>query len=445
VKRSTRADQSVVAVAAAGLLAWIATGSILPAAPPAGDHTAAVPQQEAELLALYGMDAKRLAEFNDGRPLAEDELDPLLRMLVAVRRFSLSDLKQWRRPGLPNAADVKDTGPARGRIYRFEGRVKRVELKRLPADLADRFQLERYYRCQFEAADKRPLIVYALHVPRAWKPGKSLDQRAAVSGFLIKRTAKTDAVASARPAFVAQRVEFYPPDLLGHLGMDVGLLDDVEDHKPIEAAERTCFYSLLAAVQRSQPGALLRQAPRHEAIAPLFNQPAEQRGHLVGLTGTAIRAIPIAVEDREMLDVFGVDHYYEVEVVNPDSQGNALVFCVLELPPGMPSGERIATDVRAAGFYFKSWAYHPHLPDNQGLPPGEVKLRLAPLLIGRELALAVKPATSNWLANSISVGLLFGAILGMTLLAWWFRREDRRFRRSTPAGGEQPISLPPVE
>ncbi|HWC89746.1 MAG TPA: hypothetical protein VG433_08825, partial [Pirellulales bacterium] len=306
-------------------------------------------------------------------------------------------------------------------------------------------QLDHYYRCQLEGANRRPLVVYALAVPKAWKPDTDLDQPAAASGFLLKRTAKAEPAADATPAFAAQRVEFYPPDLLGQLGMDVGLLDDVVDRKPIEAGDRVCFYSLLAAAKRSQPGALLRQAGGHDPIVPLFNQPAEQRGRLIGITGTAIRAIPIAVEDREMLGVFGIDHYYEVEVVNPDSQGNALVFCVLELPPGMPSGERIVADVRAAGFYFKSWAYHPHPLANKGMPAGETKLRLSPLLIGRELALVVKPATSNWLIDSISVGLLLAAILGLMLLAWWFRREDRRYRRQALAGDEQPISLPPAE
>jgi hypothetical protein len=426
------------------LLAWIATGAISQAAPPADDHASSLPP-EAELLALYGMDAKRLAEFNDGRPVAEDELDPLLRMLVAARRFTLGELKQWQHSDLPDAANLKDTRDDRGQIYRFAGRVKQVAIERLPAELAARFQLDHYYRCQLEAADKRPLVVYALDVPRAWKPGTALDQPAAACGFLLKRTAKAEPAADATPAFAAQRVEFYPPDLLGQLGMDVGLLDDVADRKPIEAGDRVCFYSLLAAAKRSQPGALLRQAASHDPIVPLFNQPEEQRGRLIGTTGTAIRAIPIVVEDREMLDVFGIDHYYEVEVVNPDSQGNALVFCVLELPPGMPSGERIVADVRAAGFYFKSWAYHPHPLANKGLPAGEIKLRLSPLLIGRELALVVKPATSNWLIDSISVGLLLAAILGLMLLAWWFRREDRRYRRKALAGDEQPISLPPEE
>ncbi|HWC90922.1 MAG TPA: hypothetical protein VG433_14730, partial [Pirellulales bacterium] len=116
------------------LLAWVATDVILLAAPPADDHATAR-SPEAELLALYGVDAKRLAEFNDGRPVAEDELDPLLRMPVAARRFTLGEFKQWQRSDLPDAADLKDTRDDRGRIYRFAGRVKRVEIERLPAEL----------------------------------------------------------------------------------------------------------------------------------------------------------------------------------------------------------------------------------------------------------------------------------------------------------------------
>jgi hypothetical protein len=445
------------------LLAWMTASSSLSAAPPdkADHHQAAVAKQpepkqpeakqpDAELLALYGMDATRLAEFHDGRPLAEDEQDPLLRMLVAVRRFTLGDLHEWQHFGLPDEAVLKETGDYRGRIYRFQGRVKRVQRIPLPAELADRFQLQRYYRCELvaDATPKsagRPVVVFALHVPLAWQPGAPLDKRAAAVGFLIKRAAAAQPAAAATPVFAAGRVEYFPYDLLGNLGMDVGLLDDVQDRKPIESSDRACFYALLAAVKRSQPGALLRQAAAHDPIAPLFNEPTDQRGRLVGITGTAIRAIPIAVEDPEMLAVFGIERYYEVEVVNADSQGNALVFCVLELPPGMPTGERIAVDVRAAGFYFKSWAYHPHPLANKGLPAGEVKFRLSPLIIGRELALLPKPAAGSSLINGISIGLLVAAMVGFVAFGWWFWREDRRFRnRQTLSAPDEPISLPPA-
>ena len=370
---------------------------------------------------------------------------------MAVRRFTLGDIHQWHHLGLPDAEALKQTGDHRGQIYRFEGHVKRAEVVPLPAELADRFQLEHYYRCELAAtagpqAPERPAVVYALHVPQAWKLGSDLNKRVAVDGFLIKLRRRCPARFSRHAGVRGPRVESLPYDLLGSLGMDVGLLDDVQDRGPIRRQEKACFYALLAAVKRSQPGALLRQAASHDAIAPLFNQPAEQRGRLVGLTGTAIRAIPIAVEDPEMLAVFGVDRYYEVEIVNADSQGNALVFCVLNLPPDMPVGERIAVDVRAAGFYFKSWAYHPHPLANKGLPEGEVKLRLSPLLIGRELAMLPKPSKSNELIGGVSLGLLIAAIVGMALLAWWFRRGDRRFRgRGTePIPGQQ-ISLPPSE
>ena len=46
-----------------------------------------------------------------------------------------------------------------------------------------------------------------------------------------------------------------------------------------------------------------------------------------------------------------------MEVFTEDSQNRPLVFCVRELPPGMPTGGDLREPIRVAGFFFKSWRY----------------------------------------------------------------------------------------
>jgi hypothetical protein len=223
--------------------------------------------------------------------------------------------------------------------------------------------------------------------------------------------------------------------------MDVGLLDTVHDRETITSAERECFFALLAAVGHSPPGKLLGEAGR-DPIPPLFNDPASQRGRLVGIRGTATRAIPIHVDEPDIVSTFGIDHYYEVEVVNQDSLRYPMVFCVLDLPEGMPTGEQIAVDVRGAGFFLKSWAFRPHPLASQGKQPGPLKLRLAPLIIGRELALLPEFEPKHDIVNVVSLILLGVAIAGIALFVWRIRREDHRSTRPplAPAG---PIAPPP--
>src|SRR6185437_982655 len=162
----------------------------------------------------------------------------------------------------------------------------------------------------------------------------------------------------ASPVLVARRVSWYPNSILGDLDMDMGLFDELSTRPDLTGHDRECFYQLLAAVGRTQTRQLLRAVPQdaHNAkVEPLFNQPKTQRGRLVELTGTARRAVPCLVEDRDIVARFGIDHYYEVDIFTADSQDNPLTFCVRELPKGFPTGDNISEPVSIAGFFLKKW------------------------------------------------------------------------------------------
>jgi hypothetical protein len=213
---------------------------------------------------------------------------------------------------------------------------------------------------------------------------------------------------------------------------------------------------MLDAVARAQPGQLLREADEqlkqadvklkrtdeqgseHYSVVPLFMEPQGQRGRLVALSGRTRRVVRIGVEDPDIVARFGIDHYYEISLFTDDSQDNPVVFCVRELPHGMPTGDgpEYLEQVRVAGFFFKLWTYHL-------APSGEVSendrsrgafRQPAPLLIGLQpVWYPQQPTPISPVAGAIAGGLFLLALLGVWLALWRSGRSDKRFHDQTIA------------
>ena len=235
------------------------------------------------------------------------------------------------------------------------------------------------------------------------------------------------------------------PDDLPQL-MEIGheqlaeLLDTLRDRQKIGPQQRECFYQMLAATGRAKPGQLLRRA-RQElkkegktsfSVVPLFNDPADQRGRLVALSGTARRVVKVRVQDPDIVERFGIKYYYEIYLYTPDSQDNPVVFCVRELPEGMPSGSdpRYSEQVEVAGFFLQTWSYRPELANE---PDGNPNARqLAPLLIGREprWSRPSQAAGTSPLYGLIAGGLFIAVLAAIWLAVWRSAKKDRRFQQN---------------
>jgi hypothetical protein len=298
-------------------------------------------------------------------------------------------------------------------------------------------------------------------VPSAWTLDEPIDERCAVQGVFVKQLAGTAEREESRPTwlFAARRLAWHPAGLLGDAGMDMGLLDAVSDRTRL--TEREAFYQMLAAVRRmpaqeivaagrqelrvlrkhlrqmaddrdlrgKQRVEILRALARAERdtsdVVPLFNDPASQRGKLVMLRGEAMRAIEVRVDDPDIVERLGIDHYYEVEIFTPDSQSYPIVCCVAELPPGMPLGERIREPVSLAGFFLKSWAYGAAPRDSESNAEISASRRQsAPLVIARTLDWTPSPGASGPEA-SIVVAIV-GALVATLLALWFVARGERR-------------------
>jgi hypothetical protein len=414
---------------------------VLAAADPAPLNT---PQ---DWLALRGADASRLAKLADGSPLSEAETEPLLHVLMAAGRVPAVEVRRFQQAAIPWQDLVVDPGRHRGEIMTVAGRVSRVSVIEPDAKTAERFQIPRYYRCQVLIDGATAGTIYALKAPQAWKPDAPLAERFEAAGFFVKFAGAKGG--APEPIFAAQRMAWYPAGELGDLKMDAGLFDDVnaEAEKPSDAgaaaprgtamsvADRDCFYGLLAAVARAKRDDLIQRTGRHYPIAPLFNAPDTQQGKLIGVTGTVQRCRAITVFDPEVKRLWGIDHYFELELTNQESQGHPIVFCVLNLPPDMPRGESIAQDVRLAGFFFKTWKYRPGQPTPVVSPDltagGKVTYQLAPLFIGQGPVLLPMATGDSIVVDGVTVCLLIAVIASFLAAAWWIRGVGRGPRTLT--------------
>jgi hypothetical protein len=370
-------------------------------------------------------------------------------------------------------------------MVRLTGRVTRVRRHELSPGDAARLEMPAYTTCTIETAHGTAVAITA-DVPDVWQRMETLNEPVSISGVFVKRVSQDPPTA----LFVAERVAWHPTmpqgetvslgeSILGSLGMDVGLLDDVESRGRMRSEESDAFYAVLQAagniganqLARFAQGSLSavrdywaaeldhaddasRRALAHEvvrraaegrySVAPLFNDAEHQIGQLVVVEGVVRRVVRVAAVSREddgtASDIarrFGFDHYYEMEVFTDDSQNYPLIFCVRELPAGFPTGGQLHVPVRVAGFFFKDWLYRTRRTeasmDSAADAGGAGRPQFAPLLIGRGPVFLEPAENESSLARWVGAGFFLLALAGIWAAAWWFARDDRKFDERTRA------------
>ncbi|MFM7244208.1 MAG: hypothetical protein ACKO40_08540, partial [Planctomycetaceae bacterium] len=284
----------------------------------------------------------------------------------------------WRRDAAPVAERGAAT-PVDDRLVVLRGRATLVAPLELPGELATLAGRGSYdlLRC----VDDRGAVVDVVvpRAPRAWPRWTAIDEPVTVTGLPLAAGAGPVPAASASqpwPSTAADllvagiAVEWRPAGMLGGLGMDYALFDDVVDDRRLEAGDAAAFYAALAAVRDTTAGAVAAAAGGTTDLIPLID-PARKwftthRGDPVVVDGVARRATRIVIDDPDRRRQVGADHYWELEVfadTPPISiEGHVqdrypVVCCVRELPDGMPRGETISERVRVPGFAFKRYRY----------------------------------------------------------------------------------------
>jgi len=436
------------------------------------------------------VDDSQFEKFIDGSPMDGGEREVMLTVMYWLGHLDLAVLERWTGSQWQPDELVQNTDDQRGELFFLTGTVTGLETLRPLPEAARRLDIQEYYRCRVVRADGQPAVVFARTVPRAWLekpadgdegqtqppetqpttqqpdtqpaetqpasiegqedrpadgPAEELSYRVSGRGVFLKLA--SDDPQRPTPVFVLTRLAWHPDTPLGNLGMDAGLLDEVEQRKELTKEDRECFYQMLAALGRAEPGQLLRQAGQtlqtagkdKYSVVPLFNEAHRQHGRLVALRGVARRLVRIPVGDADVVERFGIDHYYEMALYTEESTvaigGPApLVFCLRDLPEGMPTGDGpdYAEEVYVAGFFMKTWAYRSQEADIEGKGPKAVQL--APLLIGRQpVWYPQEPAEPNTMAAAVAGGLFVLALLGIWIGLWRYGRGDREFHERTIA------------
>jgi hypothetical protein len=466
-----------------------------------------------ELLLLAGWTPERFAKFTHGEPLSDAERGELIQLLWRVRTFDAALFEPLISHPMLHP----------GNLLHMKGQARNFVRHELPPEDATRFEMPAYYTCDVELENKRSwAVVVTAAAPSRWVQLTNLDEPVSASGLYVKQLpAKPNDQGIELPTYliVAKRIAWHPEtprepvvslgmSILGSLGMDVGLLDQITSRGRLhtgDAAEkarfndqREAFYQMLDAAGQIGANQLVRyansnletiraqweqemkeardanrRALAHEVIerakagrysvAPLFNDAARQIGQLIVVDGAARRVVRVDLSSgvaagapSDVARRFGIDHYYEMQVFTDDSQNYPLVFCVRELPAGLPIGDDLHVPVRVAGFFFKDWLYTTRGTrdlDTGELDPRNGRQQHAPLLIGRAPILLQVEDTGRAAAQLVGGGLFLLALVGIWGAAWWLSRSDRRFleRRRKAANALPPgqslddLNLPPAD
>lgn len=411
-----------------------------------------------EMLELYNIDESQLRRFTDGQPLGPDEDETLWKILFRIPQFGQAKVEVWSDES-PALADLAaDPADQQVKFFRVAGRVTQLERVELLPEVASRLEYDHYYRVTM-SPDSVPntAIICSRAVPQAWLNGEPLDEPAACYGLFLKTGAES-ASGHADLIFAASRMAWYPdhPDQrrginasfvrLAQMGMDVSLFDDVKQNngKALNEFDREAFYQLLAVTGQADRESLFQQVDGGFDLEPMLTKPKTQHGRLIKLFGTARRVQKIVVDDRDIQQRFGIDHYYQIDVFVPlgdhevrvgknkgDQEGpvfrNAypVTCCVLNLPPDLPAEQDISQEIELAGFYFKLWAYKTEFVsayDEQQRQIGPLFLAATPRVYHRQSG---THPFFGWIGGFAFLAAIGGILIGL----WLFKRSDKKFER----------------
>lgn len=426
---------------------------------------------------FVNVDDSQWSHLIDGEPLSVNEDETLNRVLLRVARVSGYDWQRLSQPLGDGSRFVADPTAQRAQGASIEGRVTRVEKFAILPELARRFEFDHYYRVSLQPTTApHPILICARRIPTAWENLEQLDEPAACEAIFLKTGAEIGG--QRQLVFAADRLAWRPdkpnaqlgvePDhvLLAKYGFDVNRLQDLRgrDSLPLSSVDTECFYQMLAAVKKAEPAVLAQNAAPCD-LPPLLQKPGEQHGRLFHVYGRAKRVTKILLNDPEIKDRFGIDHYYQVDVMVPlgdrevrvprdkrDKTGPVIdvafpvICCVLELPERLQlMSERtdLNEDMTFDAFNVRLWSYQSQFLDQWeqeergGANPAATgdnaeqvarRRQPSPLFIARsaEFAPVVEPTDHG--LGSVVGSVLIGVIFVIAALAWFASSGNRKAR-----------------
>jgi hypothetical protein len=422
----------------------------------------AAPPVLRDYLRACGISDADFARFDDDRQMADEELDVVRRIAVRLRDGPADALHRMTAPEpggnsqlspeIPSRAGAKEH---RGQPARLRGRVESIEpvvetgwhVPELAkgvvigqtrpsleaqgrATPGSTVAAEPIWRCVITSEDRpHRAIVYAAEMPAELR--RASGQQVAMDAAFVKYVPGARDVPV--PVFAAPRLQRRAAGPLGELDFDSVLLDGIRDCAPISAADSGAFYRLLTLTRSADATRIRREATVLDSSAArlLFDDPAAERGHILRVAGIARRVVRVPIEDRAAAVLVGADHYFQIDMLADALQDNPLVFCTLDLPPGMPLGgpPSFSQPIEVTGFFLKMWQYPTGMTAGERAehPGDSAAWQTAPLLVGPQPDWKPSPVLKkggfDWLAG----GILVLAMTGLGLLLLHLRQSDQEF------------------
>ena len=225
---------------------------------PLGSPTATAGESAADfraVLELANLGPEVLAQLSDGPEYQDADWRILSQLLYRLRQYPASQLDRWTSPAMPDQW-LKDPGQYRGSLFDVTGTVESVQPVAMPENLVQLYELSTVYRCRFHFEEAgADGVVLTPRIPSRWKSLDSLQQPVRFRGVFLRLSKDED-----RPSAVllTDHLAWRPRKgesagllLLARQGMDVALLDEVEQRSRFVSSEGDAFYECLAALKRT--------------------------------------------------------------------------------------------------------------------------------------------------------------------------------------------------
>ena len=210
-------------------------------------------------------------------------------------------------------------------------------------------------------------------------------------------------------------------------------MDQVEDDSVFRGAEHPAWFRCLEDLASSTANEIRQRSLGRVSFLQLFRQPAEYRGRVVTIRGSARLAYRVSAPANTK----GIDGYYVIWMKPMSGQLSPFIVYCLHLPPEFPAvrekdqqghGTELSEELELDAFFFKRQAYQ-----------ARDGLNTAPLLLAKVPRwLPAKPLSNSPPLPSISVAIasVAGVMLLAVGLAWLAYAPTRRRLRTSALPSE---------
>ncbi len=424
---------------------------------------------------LSGFDAQRL----DGVfPIEDrDQAGEMARLLYRLRKADAGSLAERRQ----KESDALKPGALKpGEIVRLDGAIERLRQYPVPDELTEFLQLDAFYEItvavESEARTesvaggetaKRTAVIFAPPLPAGAAEGDHV--RGDV--LYLESAQETDYFAAGSLAWMPAQSDRPGWQLLARQGVDLTAVARMRERnrRTLEADDGEAFYSVLAASKAiAAMDATTLPPPQPLDPVTLLRDPTDYHGEWIRIQAVTVRVTKVAVDQPEMRDRLGQDHYFQVDASG--DLGNTVVqlqsgegetgdpilmsgsypisLVATELPPflsqRMGGGENVVAmvsfPVAIDGFFLRLWSYESEFMRREG-----GGMQVGPLIVASKWYSRQPSAAAEEGIELIGYALAVAIVIAILATIFWTRRNakaDAEARRR--GGGPERIEVPPL-